>query len=94
MVYLALHRPELYLKWSEWHTGKDRREFQQKLRQTPSMDTSEKETRRRWATIRLDGMHELNRGEVEELLAKVEASGVRSLSPDQRIFLDRMAGPV
>ncbi|MFV2006590.1 MAG: rhomboid family intramembrane serine protease [Longimicrobiales bacterium] len=83
-----------YLKWSEWHTGKDRREFQRKLRHTPSMDASDNEIRRRWATIRLDGLHELNRGEVEELLAKVEASGVRSLSPDQRMFLDRMAGSV
>ena len=83
-----------YLKWSGWHTGKDRREFHQKVRYTPSMDMSDKETRHRWAAIKLAGLHELNRGEVEELLAKVEASGVRSLSPDQRSFLDRMAASV
>lgn len=83
-----------YLRWREWHTGKGRRDFQRKVRQTPSMDTSDQETERRWATIRIDGLHELNRGEVEELLAKVEASGVRSLSPEERQFLDRMAGSV
>ena len=81
-----------YLRWAEWHTGKDRREFQRKLHHTPSMNTSDTETRRRWAAIRVDGLHELNRGEVEGLLAKVEASGVHSLSPDERSFLDRMAG--
>ena len=81
-----------YLKWSEWHTGKDRREFQRKVQHTPSMNTSDKETQRRWAAIRVEGLHELNRGEVEGLLAKVEASGVRSLSPGERSFLDRMAG--
>ena len=56
------------------------------------MNTSDTETRRRWAAIRVDRLHELNRGEVEGLLAKVEASGVHSLSPDERSFLDRMAG--
>jgi hypothetical protein len=45
----------------------------------------------RWASIRPDSLHELNRGEVEELLAKAMQRGVRSLTPDERAFLDRMA---
>ena len=48
------------------------------------------EARRRWEAIPLDDLHELNRGEVVVLLEKVEARGVKSLTPDERAFLDRM----
>jgi hypothetical protein len=36
-------------------------------------------------------MHELNRGEVERLLAKAEQGGPASLSQSERDFLDRMS---
>jgi CBS-domain-containing membrane protein len=49
------------------------------------------ETRHRWSNIALDRMHEVNRGEVERLLAKVEATSVDALRPNEREFLDRMA---
>jgi hypothetical protein len=49
------------------------------------------ETRHRWSNIALDRMHEVNRGEVERLLAKVEATSVDALRPNERAFLDRMA---
>lgn len=49
------------------------------------------ETRDRWHNIALDRLHELNSGEVVRLLAKVDASGVESLRPNERMFLDRMA---
>lgn len=46
---------------------------------------------RRWKAIRVDQLHELNRDEVERLLAKVEASGAGSLTPDERAVLDRFS---
>jgi len=48
---------------------------------------------RRWKAIRVDDLHELNREEVERLLAKAQASGVRSLTPDEKAMLDRFATP-
>ncbi len=48
------------------------------------------EARRKWESIPLDDLHELNRGEVVVLLQKVEARGIKSLTSDERAFLDRM----
>ncbi len=81
-----------FLRWRDWNTGKGRREFQRKLHQTPSMEGSERDVRRRWASIDLSSMHTLNRNEVEELLARVDREGMRALSPEERQFLDRMSG--
>jgi hypothetical protein len=49
------------------------------------------ESRHRWSNLALDRMHEVNRAEVERLLAKVEATSVDALRPNERAFLDRMA---
>ncbi|HEX2165640.1 MAG TPA: hypothetical protein VHG09_00260 [Longimicrobiales bacterium] len=49
------------------------------------------ETRHRWQSIDLDSIHEVNRGEVKRLLARVEASGVDSLRENERVFLDQFA---
>lgn len=49
------------------------------------------ETRHRWQNIDLDRVHEVNRGEVSRLLAKVEASGVEALREAERVFLDQVA---
>lgn len=46
----------------------------------------------RWRKIRSDGMHPLNRQELERLLEKVASDGAARLTPDERAFLDRMAG--
>jgi hypothetical protein len=45
----------------------------------------------RWKGISMSSLHELNREEVERLLAKVKADGASSLTPSEREFLDRMA---
>lgn len=82
----------LYLRTREWRQGKGRREFRRKLYDTPSAGSSDRETKARWASIRLETLHEVNRGEVEELLARVESGGVGGLSQDERAFLDRMIG--
>ena len=80
-----------FLRWRDWHTGKDRREFRQKVDRTPSMDGSNREARSRWASINLSSLHDLNRNEVEELLARVDREGMRALSLEERQFLDRMS---
>lgn len=49
------------------------------------------ETKDRWESMDLDGLHEVNREEVEKVLGKVRAVGVRGLSTAERDFLDRMA---
>lgn len=51
----------------------------------------ESETRHRWQSMRLDNMHEVNRAEIQRLLARVEAAGVDALRPGERSFLDYMA---
>lgn len=50
----------------------------------------DREALARWRSIPLNELHELNRAEVESLLAKVERSGVHSLTGDERSLLDRM----
>jgi membrane associated rhomboid family serine protease len=54
-----------------------------------TVDTSDIE---RWKNIRVEGMHPLNRQELERLLEKVATVGASRLTPDERAFLDRMAG--
>lgn len=49
------------------------------------------ETRHRWHDIDLDRIHEINREEVVRLLAKLEATSIDALRPNERIFLDHMA---
>jgi DNA-binding helix-hairpin-helix protein with protein kinase domain len=49
-----------------------------------------RETRERWRDIALDRVHEINRGEVVRLLARVEAMGPDALRPAERVFLERM----
>ena len=44
-----------------------------------------------WEAIPREGLHEINREEVDYLLTKVRKMGVGSLTPEQRAFLDRMA---
>jgi membrane associated rhomboid family serine protease len=47
---------------------------------------------KRWADIRVDDLHEINRQEVERIRAKIDAEGSGSLTPDERAFMNRMAG--
>ena len=80
-----------FLRLRDRRLGKGRREFKRKIRHTPSMEGSERDARRRWASIDLTSIHDLNRSEVEELLARIDRQGMRTLSPEERQFLDRMS---
>ncbi len=83
----------LYLKWSAWRTGAAKRDFQQKMRPdaTPRGVVGDQVAVARWRGISVAGMHELNRGEVERLLAKAERDGAGSLTQSERDFMDRMS---
>ena len=82
----------VYLKWRDWRREAPRREFRKRVEATSSEGIPQMAARRRWEAIRLDELHELNRSEVESLLTRIDEEGVKSLSREERAFLDRMAG--
>lgn len=49
------------------------------------------EAKERWESMDLGRLHEVNREEVEKLLAKLRATSVRALTSHERAFLERMA---
>ncbi len=54
----------------------------------PAMDGQDAQ---RWGRIQLDGLHEVNRDEVERLQTKIKEVGVASLALDERAFLNRFS---
>lgn len=82
-----------FLKWWEWRRGSSKRSFQSKLKPERSRPgfVGDRTAMARWKGISVDSLHELNREEVQRLLAKVQAGGPSSLSSSEREFLDRMA---
>jgi membrane associated rhomboid family serine protease len=82
-----------YLKWADWRQGASKREFQRQMRPDATAPgiVGDRIALARWKGISIESMHELNRGEVERLLAKAERSGPSSLSQSERDFLDRMS---
>ena len=82
-----------FLKWYEWRRGSAKRDFQKKMRvDKPSRGfVADRTAVARWKGISMDALHELNREEVERLLAKVRAAGPSALTDSEREFLDRMA---
>ncbi len=46
---------------------------------------------RRWTNIQLEGLHEVNRDEVERLQGKIEELGVATLTREARDFLNRFS---
>ena len=76
----------LYLQWMQYHSPLE--QFRRKLE--PKIP-SEGEALRRWRAIPREGLHPLNAEEVDRLLAKIESGGIRSLTADERTFLNRMS---
>jgi membrane associated rhomboid family serine protease len=83
-----------FVRWWNWKQGSAKRDFQKKMRTDPSPAgfVGDRIAVARWKGISVDRLHELNREEVERLLAKVTNEGPGSLSRPEREFLDRMAG--
>lgn len=83
----------LFLKWWEWRRGAGQRSFQKKVRpeKTSRGFGGDRTSVARWKGISVESLHELNREEVQRLLAKVQAGGPTALTDSEREFLDRMA---
>lgn len=75
----------LYLKWMERRSpaARFRKQTAPPLRRGDGADLE------RWKRINRDAMHPVNREEWDRVLAKIEAAGMGSLSPDERAFLER-----
>jgi membrane associated rhomboid family serine protease len=78
----------LYLRWMEWSSPAKR--FRRKVEGAAVISNDVADVRR-WRTIRREDLHQINREEVERLLAKIQTSGVKSLTPDERACLDRFS---
>ena len=78
----------LYLKWLDLRSPA--RQFKKRLEQpakrSPGGDGAEL---KRWGTIEREAMHPVNREELDRVLEKIQASGVGSLTPDERAFMER-----
>ena len=75
----------LYLKFSE---GRTRGAKFQKEAAVPEASPADLE---KWRSIPRDNMHEVNREELDRILDKISASGIGSLSPTERDFLNRFS---
>jgi len=66
-------------------------QFKKKARgATPRLETLGN-AMERWKTIRRDHLHEVNREELDRILDKISSSGIGSLTPGERDFLDRFS---
>src|SRR5918992_2587074 len=78
----------LYLWWMDRRATAGRRAWQRKVSAAAgSVDT------RRIDTIDLGRIHPVNRDEVNRILDKIRASGIESLTGEERTFLSHFAGP-
>jgi rhomboid family protein len=77
----------LYLKWLEARSPA--RKFRAKATAPVRNPGGERSALKRWEKIRRDEMHPVNRGELDRVLEKIRASGIGSLNPEERAFLDR-----
>ncbi len=80
----------LYVRWLEHNAP--HRKFKDLAyaadRRRPRRDG---EDIRRWANIQLEGLHEVNRDEVERLQAKITEQGVATLTLEERAFMNRFS---
>lgn len=84
----------VYLKWYEWRRGAAKREFKRRMETGVSgggVIGTDRGALKRWESIDVDALHELNREEVLVLLEKARTLGTKSLSLSERQFLDRMS---
>jgi membrane associated rhomboid family serine protease len=77
----------LYLKWRERGKAK----FQQAQRPPRPVLATSTSIVRRWEAIPRERLHEINRAEVDRILAKLKAEGFESLTQTERDYMDRMS---
>jgi membrane associated rhomboid family serine protease len=78
-----------YIKWTEHNSPA--KKFKRKLEAPARSPGGEKSDLKRWESIRRDEMHPVNRDELDRVIEKISTSGIGSLTPDERAFLDRFA---
>jgi membrane associated rhomboid family serine protease len=81
----------LYLRWLEFRSPA--RAWKRKVA-TPAATPrilGATESLRRWRGIPVDTLHSVNRDEIVRLLAKIEAEGQASLTPEERATLNRFS---
>jgi membrane associated rhomboid family serine protease len=78
-----------YLKILQSRSGQER--FKRQSRpMTPRVETTAG-AMERWSRIPRENLHEVNRSELDRILDKISASGIGSLTPGEREFLDRFS---
>ncbi len=78
----------LYLKWLDLRSPA--RKFKQAVNQPGRRGLGgDGADLKRWNTIDREAMHPVNREELDRVLEKIKTSGVGSLTPDERAFLER-----
>ena len=82
----------LYVRWLK-HNAPSRKFKEQMYANDIRKPGRDDEDRRRWATIPVEALHEVNRDEVVRLQTKINDLGVASLTLDERAFLNRCSGP-
>ena len=78
----------LYLLWLDRRRGAFR-----KVATTPRVEAAEKVDSGRWKSIDVQKIHQVNRDEVNRILDKINAQGIGSLSPEERLFLSNFVPP-
>jgi len=79
----------LFLRFLQRQSGSER--FKRRLQPiAPKIETTAG-AMDRWKKIKRDGLHEVNRDELDRILDKISASGIASLTPGEREFLDRFS---
>ena len=76
----------LYLKWLDMRQGTKR--FRAKVTTNVPRDTLSN-----WKHVDPKSVHEVNRDEVNRILDKISASGLGSLTPEERLFLSNFVPP-
>lgn len=79
----------LYLKWMERRSPA--RRFKAKVQPRIAKKRVDSRDLERWSQIPRDKMHPVNRNEFDRVLAKISEEGARSLTPDEKAFLDRFS---
>ena len=79
----------LYLRLLATRTGAER--FRRAAQpRAPRLETTSGAVER-WKKIRREQLHEVNRDELDRILDKISATGIASLTPGEREFLDRFS---
>lgn len=84
-----------YVRWTDLRSGIRKKRWQEgkgpPRRGPAAPPRGSRKAPDRWSAIRKDGMHQINRDEIDALLDKIGKHGIDSLTPEERAFLDRMS---